>query len=379
MKKPSTTKRMIIMLALAFIVFGGIFGMKGIGTMMMNEFIDNMPAPPATISSGQAQTMVWENRLQAIGSLVPVNGADLTAELNGVVTAIHFESGQQVEKGARLLTLDDANERGELRRLQAQAELADINLRRRQRLFDLETIARSDLDMAISEANAAKAAVEAQAATVALKNIRAPFDGILGIRRVNVGQYLQAGTVIVTLQQLDPIDIDFTLPEQRSGRIEPGMAVNIRVDSHPDERFAGEVLAIEPRVDEATRSFRVRARIPNPDLTLRAGQFGRVDLTLPGERTVVVVPRTAINYSSYGESVFIVRDRDHADGVEKEVGQRFVQLGEARGDFIEVIEGLNEGDEVATSGLLKLTNAYPVTIDNENPPDAQLNPRPPRG
>lgn len=387
------TKRMIIMLALVVLVFGTVFGLKWFGMKMMNDFVDNMPVPPATISAGAVQTMSWDNRLEAIGSFVPVNGTDVTTEAGGIVTAIHFESGDRVEKGARLVTLDAASERGEYQRLKAQAELSELNRVRREKLLKLEAISKSDYDAIVAEANAAKAAVESQAAKLAQKDIRAPFSGVLGIRRINVGQYLGAGTAIVTLQQLDPIYIDFALPEQYTGSVQPGYKVAVRLEAFQDREFNGEILAVEPRVDQATRNFNLRAQLPNADLALRAGQFGRVRLALPGERKLLVVPRTAVSYDSYGTSVFVVQPRkteakpaaeqpaaaDAAAEPQLEVAQRFVKLGEARGDYVAVLDGLKEGDQVATSGLLKLRNQQPVVINNTVVPDIQLNPAPPEG
>lgn len=379
MNKRPMTLRLIVVIAVCVLVFGSVFGMKWYGNQMMNQYLDNMPVPPATISAAPAARMTWDNHLNATGTLVPVNGADLTAEVGGVVTALAFESGQQVTKGTLLAKLDDGVERGELRRLKAQAELARLNLARRQRLFEQQSISRADLDMATSEAEAAQAAAEAAEASVARKNIRAPFDGVLGIRRVNVGEFVNAGTVIVTLQQLDPIDLDFALPERYQSNLRPGLAVEVAVDAWPEQRFAGEVIAVEPRIDETTRSIRLRARLTNGDDKLRAGQFGSVRLLLPGAREVVTIPRTAVDYNSYGDAVFVVRDRQADDGAELEVVQRFVRLGEARGDFVEVVDGLQEGDQVATSGLLKLNSNQPVVINNDVAPEPLLAPRPPLG
>jgi membrane fusion protein, multidrug efflux system len=380
-----TTKRMLIMLILAGVVFGAVFGMKWFGNKMMVQYLENMPVPPATISATEVQSMRWDNRLEAIGSLVPVNGAELTTEVGGIVTALHFESGQRIAKGALLVSLDARDERGELQRLQAQAELAELNRKRREQLYKLEAISKSDYDAAVAEANAAKAAAEAQAGRLAQKEIRAPFDGQLGIRRVNVGQYVSPGTALVSLQSLDPIDVDFTLPEQYTGRIEPGFKVGVRVESQPERSFDGEVLAVEPRIDAATRNFGVRARLPNPDGLLRAGQFGRVVLLLPGEREVLAIPRTAVEYSSYGTSVFVVRERKAADGQAPqqdqptlEVVQRFVRLGDSRGDYVAVVDGLEVGAQIATSGLMKLRNQQPVIINNELAPNVQLEPNTPQ-
>lgn len=374
------TKRMIIMLILAGVVFGAVFGMKWFGNKMMVDYIETMPIPPVTISTTTGKSFTWENQVEAIGNLVPVQGADISTDVGGIITELHFESGDRVEKGAPLVTLDSDTERGELRRLQAQAELAKLNLERRQKLYKLEAISKSDLDAVKAEADAAQAALQSQAARIAQKAIRAPFAGQLGIRQVSTGQFVAAGTPLVTLQSLDPIDVDFSLPEQYLADISTGLPVSVTVEAYPGDVFEGTVLAVEPRVDESTRNVRLRARLANADLKLRAGQFGQVELRLPGEQTVLAVPRTAINYSSYGASVFVVTgDREAAqkeDGKPLTVTQRFVRLGAARGDFVAVTEGLEADDEIASSGLLKLRNDQPVVINNEIQPDAELAPTP---
>ena len=345
------TKRMIIMLLLAGLVFGAVFGMKWFGNQMMVQYIENMPIPPVTITTANGQDMTWDNETAAVGTLVPVQGADISTEVGGIVTAIHFESGDRVEKGARLVTLDSDTERGELLRLKAQAELAELNRERRQKLFDLEAISKSDYDAAVAEADAAKAAVQSQNARLAQKDLRAPFAGQLGIRQVSVGQFVNAGSPVVTLQSLDPIDVDFALPEQYLSQISAGLPVRVKVEAYPDEVFEGSVLAVEPRVDTGTRNVRLRARLPNPELKLRAGQYGDVMLRLPGSQQVLALPRTAINYSSYGSSVFVVKgDREAAQqegGEPLTVTQRFVRLGPARGDFVAIVDGLETTDEVA--------------------------------
>lgn len=384
------TKRMIVMLVLCAVVFGIVFGMKWFGNKMMIQYVEHTPVPPVTITSAAVQPMTWDNSLEAIGTLVPVNGADVTTESGGIVKAIHFEAGTSVKAGAPLITLSADNERAELKKLEAQADLAELNRSRREKLLKLEAISKSDYDTAASEASAAKSAADAQRAKLAQKEIRAPFAGVVGIRQINVGQFLSPGTSIVTLQSLDPINVDFSLPEQQIGAAQPGYKIQVFVESFPGENFPGQVLAIEPRVDEATRTFKVRARLRNPALKLRSGQFAHVKLTLPGERKLLVIPRTAISYNSYGTSVFVI-EKKTADEIAAEpkpmggapmaktdlkVTQRFVKVGDSRGDFIAIIEGLKPTDQVATSGLLKLRNGQPVIIDNTLIPDVQLKPAP---
>lgn len=382
------TKRMVIMLILSTVLFGGVFGMKWFGNKAMNDYMNNMPTPAVTVASATAESMVWPNRLTAVGSLVAVNGADLTAEVDGVVAEIHFESGDTVKRGDLLLTLAAASEQGELKRLQAQAELAELNRSRKEQLYKGKSISKAELDTAVAETNVALAAIEAQKGRLAQKVVTAPFDGKLGIRRVNVGQYLGMGAAIVTLQKLDPINVDFSMPEHYLSDLNAGLAVSVLVDAYPDQAFQGEILAIEPQVNPMTRNFDLRARLANADMTLKPGLFATVTITLPGDNVVTVIPRSSVHYTSYGDSVFVVQKKEHTDVSEAkedaaedslEVIQRFVQLGEARGDFIAVVSGLEPGTEVASTGLLKLRNKQPVIIDNSNAPEPELRPEPPAG
>ncbi|MBI2382852.1 MAG: efflux RND transporter periplasmic adaptor subunit [Gammaproteobacteria bacterium] len=388
--------RMFLMLLVTALVFGAVFGMKWMGAKAMNRYFDAMPVPPATISTAAVAPMSWDNSLEAPGSFVAVNGTEVTTESGGIVQAIHFESGDIVDAGERLVTLDASTEVGELKRLQAQAELAELNRDRRAKLLESHVVSKSDYDAALAELAAARAAVEAQAAKVAKKDLRAPFAGVLGIRHVNLGQYLAPGTAIVTLQSLDPIDIDFALPEMHLSVVRPGLAITVAVDAYPGRTFGGRILAIEPRIDAATRNFIVRGRLANKDRRLRAGMFGRLRLDLPGKTEVLAVPRTAISYSSYGSSVFLVQPRKAPAEAAKpeaapapaagqpaapqmEVVQRFVKVGEIRGDFVAILEGVMAGEQVATSGLLKLRNQQPVIVNNEVMPQVELNPNPGEG
>lgn len=385
------SRRMLIMLLLSAVLFGGVFGMKWFGNKKMNEFLNAMPTPAVTVSSAKAQKMVWDNRLESIGSLVPVNGADLTAEVDGVVTNIYFDSGDTVKRGDLLLSMASASEQGELKRLQAQAELAELNRKRSEQLFQRKTISKSEYDTAVAETNVALAAVQAQKGRLEQKSVKAPFDGKLGLRRVNVGQYLGIGVPIATLQKLDPIDVDFSLPEHYLSILNTELTVAVKVDAYGNEVYEGQVKAIEPKVNPETRNVDVRARLANPDGKLKPGLFATVVISLPSSDEVVAIPRSSVNYTSYGNSVFVVQKNPDAQPPQEEpnpmmgpytdleVIQRFVTLGEARGDFVAVKEGLNAGDEIASSGLLKLRNKQPVIIDNSNAPEPELDPHPPEG
>ncbi|MFT6579512.1 MAG: membrane fusion protein (multidrug efflux system) [Zhongshania sp.] len=382
---------MVIMLLLSAVLFGGVFGMKWFGSKKMNEFLNAMPAPAVTVSSAIAEEMSWESRLESVGSLVAVNGADLTAEVDGVVTNIYFESGDTVKRGDLLLSMASASEQGELKRLQAQAELTDLNRKRSEQLYERKTISKSEYDTAVAETNVALAAVQAQKGRLEQKSVKAPFDGQLGIRRVNVGQYLGVGVAIATLQKLDPINVDFSMPERYLSILAPGLKVSVTVDAYGDKNYEGQVLAIEPKVNPQTRNVDVRARLSNPDGLLKPGLFATVVVSLPNSDEVTVIPRSAVNYTSYGDSVFVIQKNPDAPPppdepnpmmgpyTDLEVIQRFVTLGDARGDYIVVSKGLAVGDELASSGLLKLRNKQPVIVDNSNALAPELDPHPPEG
>ncbi|MEE2002793.1 efflux RND transporter periplasmic adaptor subunit [Alkalimonas sp. MEB108] len=367
-------KRMSLMLLAVLIVFGGIFGYKAIGNHFMNQFFDNMPMPTASITAAKAEPDRWEAAISAVGSFVAMQGTELTSESSGIVREILFESGAAVEKGQLLVKLDDSIDQPELARLQAAAKLAQIELNRNQRLFQERSVSELDLRRRESEAEQAAAAVRMQQARIAQKEIRAPFSGILGIRRVNLGQLLSPGSAVVSLEALDPVYLNFTLPEQRLSQIHLGQQVRVRVDAHQEQAFYGEITAISPGVRASSRSVEIQATLQNPDYQLRPGMFGRVEVLTGQVQDVLLVPQTAIQFNTFGNSVFVLREEDG----QLKAFQRFVQTGETRGDLINVLSGLEPGDQVATSGLLKLRNGAAVKVsENGNAqPSAELNPQP---
>ncbi len=369
------TKRMTIMLVAVGVVFGGIFGFKAFINTMIGDFFDNMPEQTATITATEANQERWSQETTAVGSFRAINGAQLTTEASGIVTEIHFENGDRVEEGQRLVSLDIEADEADLRRLKAAEKLALMELERYQRLFDEGNSSKSELQRRESEATQATAAAKAQEARIRQKTIRAPFDGISGIRQVNIGQYVSPGSPVVSVQSLDPVYLNFDLPERQMSAVKVGLPVKARVDAYASALFEGEVTAIEPAVNESTRTFTVQAILANPDQQLRPGMFGRVTLALGEPQEFIVVPQTAIQFDPYGNSVFVLGEDE--EGVLR-AKRRFVRTGDRRGDLIAVLDGLEMGEQIATSGLLKLRNNTPVEI-NDDPgvqPTAELEPTP---
>lgn len=354
-------KRMILMLAATAVVFGLIFGYKAVVNHFMNDYFENMPVPPATITATEVREAEWTPTTEAVGSFAAVNGAELTTELGGIVRAVHFDNGQRVEQGQRLISLDVEADQAELERLQAVARLAELERERFERLYRQNSVSEADLQRAESETAQARAAVRAQEARIRQKMLRAPFDGTTGIRQVNVGQFVSPGTPMVAVEQLQPIYLNFELAEGRLADVEEGDEISAVVDAFPEMDFSGRITAVEPRVSEATRTFRVQATLDNAEGLLRPGMFGRVRLETGVADKVRVVPQTAVKFNPYGNAVFVIEESDG----ELRVGQRLIQTGARRGDLVAVTDGLEPGERVATSGLLKLRNEAVVEINED--------------
>lgn len=367
-------KRMTLMLLATGVVFGLIFGFKAVGNYFMNQYFDDMPVPPVTVTAAEVDEGQWAPVTEAVGSLSAVNGAELTTELGGIVRAIHFDNGQSVEAGQRLVSLDVEADEAELERLQAAARLAGLEKSRFERLIRQNSVSEAELQRAESETAQAEAAVRSQQARIRQKILRAPFDGRVGIRQVNVGEFISPGTPMVALEQLQPIYLDFRLAERRIARVDVGDEVNAIVDAFPDREFSGRITAIEPRVSESTRTFHVQATLENAMGLLRPGMFARVRLQADGAETVRVIPQTAVQFNPYGNAVFVIEE----DGDELRVTRRLIRTGATRGDLVAVTEGLEVGERVATSGLLKLRNDAVVRINDDErlQPPADPDPKP---
>ena len=383
--KPNASLRWILMLVGVVVVFGGVFLVKAMFAKGTNDFFDHMAQPAVTITASAAKQDRWSNANEAVGTLVAVNGIDVTAESGGVVRSIEFQAGQPVQAGTVLVRLNTANEDAVLKALESSAQLAQTQAQRWQALGRDHLVSVDDVQTRTTAAASARAQVDAQRALIAQKTVRAPFSGVLGIRRVNLGQFISPGTAVVSLQQLDPIFVNFNLPEQLIGKLAQGSTITATVDALPGQTFTGTITALDPQVDPATRNFTVQATLPNPGGALRPGTFAKVGFGLGGERDVVVIPQTAVSFNPYGNAVFVItkvaRKPGETDpqgkpltGDKLVVTQRFIKTGTTRGDLIEVTAGLKPGEQVVTSGLLKLRNGSEVIINNDVQPSADARP-----
>ena len=333
--------------------------------------------PVEAVTTAKALQQSWNPTLYSVGSLTAENGITLSSEEAGTVARIDFVSGATVAKGTLLAQLDVSVEQAQLRAAEATAELSRLNAERIRELRNKDTLAQADLDTVEAQLKQANASAEAIRAQIEKKTFRAPFSGTLGIRKVNNGQYVNAGQAIVELQTLDPIHVDFALPQQRVVDLAVGQPVEVTTDGVTGAKFTGTITALDPRVDPATRNLRVRATLANSGARLRPGMFANVEVLLPAGEPVVVVPASAILYAPYGDSVFVIERKKNAKGAEETtVRQQTVRLGLARGDFVVVTSGVKAGEEIVSTGAFKLRNGAPVLINNSVVPDAELAPKP---
>jgi membrane fusion protein (multidrug efflux system) len=337
-----------------------------------------MAPPPAAVTTEVVHGTTWQPTVRAIGTLEAVQGVTVSADLPGVVKEILFESGKTTKAGDILVRLVTDEEQAMLDSAQAQRDLKVLSLQRERDLIKSHTASQSEFDTADAEYRQAEAAVAQAKAAIERKTIRAPFDGVLGIRLVNVGQYLNSGDKIVPLQSTDPIFADFSLPQQSLSRFGVGSAVQVTTDATGDTAFPGKITALNSMVDSSTRNFQSQATIANPGARLHPGMFANVDVILPEQTGVLTVPSSAISYAPYGDSVFVVTQI--TDPVTKKtfrgVRQQFVRVGQTRGDLVAVETGIKEGQEVVTSGVFKLQNNAPVQINNSVQPEAEDAPHP---
>lgn len=372
------TKRMVIMLVAVGVVLAGVFGFEAFRSAMIKKFLASQGNPPQTVSTMMAKYQEWQPRLEAVGSLRAVKGADLAPEVAGIVDKIHFKSGDDVAAGTPLVQLRAAEDIAKLQALEATAHLAAVTYARDKKQFRIHAVSQATLDSDAANLKSAQAQVAEQKAVVNRKTIRAPFAGRLGIRAVDLGQYVNAGTTLVTLQALDPIYVDFSLPQQDLDKIKVGQEVTAKVDTYPGQTFTGKIQAINARVETATRNVQVRATLGNPAHKLLPGMYATVDIDVGASERHLTLPQTAITYNPYGDTVFIAEPKGkNAQGQPQLVArQTFVTTGATRGDQIAVLKGIKEGTQVVTAGQMKLHNGTPLIINNTVQPSDNPNPTP---
>ncbi|MCC7683041.1 efflux RND transporter periplasmic adaptor subunit [Janthinobacterium sp. FW305-128] len=382
------TKRMLIMLGAVVL----LIALLALGFFLhIRQLMASSPKPaPETVSATLIRKVEWQPHLASVGTLVAVRGVDVTSEIAGLVRSIHFKSGQEVKAGQVLLQLNADADLAQLRALEAAAELAASVLARDRQQFAVQAISQAQVDNDVADVKSRKALAAQQAALVDKKTIRAPFAGKLGITTVNPGQYLNPGDKIVTLQTIDPIYVDFYIPQKQLGGLQVGQVLNLSSDAHANTAFAGKVSAISSKVDPATRNVQVEATVANPQRQLLPGMFANVKVEVGEKKQYLTLPQTAITYNPYGSTVFVVQPAQQAHKAaapgsaapaapppkagELVVRQVFVTTGETRGDQVAVLTGLTEGQQVVTSGQIKLKNGSPVVISNVVEP--RNNPQP---
>jgi membrane fusion protein (multidrug efflux system) len=372
-------KKKIFFTVLGLVVLVGIIG--GIKALQIGEMVaqgKNFAPPPETVTTAKAVAETWESLIPSVGSLEAVQGVMVTAELTGKVTRIAFEPGSRVEAGDLLIRQDTSSEEAQLRSAEAAMALAKINFQRAKGLLAQRAISKSEYDNADAQYKSAAAEVDRIRAVIEKKHIRAPFSGRLGIRLVNLGELLKEGGHIVSLQALDPIFVNFLLPQQEIARAQPGLTVRVKTDALPDQTLEGRITAVNPEVDAATRNVRIQATLANPDERLRPGMFVNVAVVMPEPKPVVVIPETAVLYAPYSDSVFVVEAAENgADGESAmTLRQQFVRLGEKQGDFTAVVSGLQEGETLVSTGVFKLRNGQAVVVDNSLSPAFKKSPTP---
>lgn len=366
-------KRILLTAVIALGVLGAIFGFKYLQIRQAKAVMAARKPAPATVTTTPAVQEKWRTTLHAVGTLESFRGITIRSEIEGRVVQVAFDSGARVQAGDVLVEMDSAAETALLRSNEATARLAELNLQRARELRQNSTNAQADLDAAEATAAQALAAIESTKATLAKKRIVAPFAGRVGIRQVNPGQFLNKADTVVTLEAVDPIYADFSLPQQDVTQLQTGLPVKVGVDAFAAREFSGVIEAIDPRVNGTTRNLRIRARLPNPEETLRPGMFVRVDVVLPEENEVIVLPATAIVYSPYGDSVYVVTKADQGGSTAQ---QRFVKVGPKRGDQVSLLEGVKAGEEIVTAGQGKLRPGTPVTVNNTVVPTNNPAPKP---
>jgi membrane fusion protein (multidrug efflux system) len=380
--------RYVVAIIAVLLVVGGLAGVKYkqiSGLMQAGKEMAKAGPPPEIVSTAMSDEQTWEGTLYAVGSVAAVKGVTISNDAPGVVSKILFESGAVVKAGQVLVELDSSVERAQLASAQARRELAVINADRSQKLVDSKAIPQAQLDNDNALLKSSRFDVGSLAAQIDRKTVRAPFGGKLGIRTVNLGQYLNPGTPLTVLEAIDNVYIDFSLPQQRLADLKVGMPLHVTLEGS-DAVIQGTVAAIDPTIDSMTRTIKLRGTVPNKTETLRPGMFATVRVVLPQQGSIIAVPATAVVHASFGDSVFVVEDKKDESGnvvngddgkPKKVVRQQFVRLGEARGDFVAVLDGVKPHEEVVVAGAFKLRNGAGVVVNNDVKSKPELTPHPP--
>jgi membrane fusion protein (multidrug efflux system) len=371
-------KRMLLMLGVVLLVLAGLGFVKYRQIQTAIAQGSSFAPPPTAVTTVIAKRETWPSTMQVIGTTAAIQGVTVSADLPGTVDKINFESGKAVNAGDVLVDLDTRQERAQLAAAQADWNLAHINYERQQKLVEQGVVARTEFDNAQAQEKSTQAHVGEIKATIERKTIRAPFSGILGIRQINLGQYLAAGQAIVSLQALNPIYVNFGVPQQESAQMQVGRVLHVTSDNLPGAQFTGRVTAVDSVINETTRNIQVQATMSNPGGKVRPGMFVQVDVGLGGSRQVVELPATAINYAPYGDSVFVVTDIQDPKSKKtyRGVRQQFVKVEGSRGDQVGVVSGVNPGEEVVSSGVFKLRNGAAVEVNNKIQPPNNPKPNP---
>jgi len=372
-------RRMTIMLCGVFLLLGLIFGFNQLKTAMIKYFIAGMGLPPATVSTMVVETSAWQPKLSSVGNVRAFRGVELSTEIGGLVQNVSITSGMDVKEGELLIKLNDASEVAQLNSLKALADLAQvINERDRQQL-EIQAISKNVFDTSKADAKSKQAQVEQQTALVAKKNLKAPFSGRVGIVMINPGQFVNPGDKLLTLQTLDPIFVDFNLPQSNAEQIQVGQEIVVTTDAFKGASFTGKITAVSPKVDTNTRNIQIEAQLANPDKKILPGMFANVNIKLGDQVKMLTLPQTAVTYNPYGSTVFIAKPTGKKDRQGKpalEAQQVFVTTGLTRGDQVAILKGVEEGATVVTSGQLKLKNGTPLILNNKVLPANSPNPQP---
>jgi membrane fusion protein (multidrug efflux system) len=372
-------RRMTIMLCGVFLLLGLIFGFNQLKTFMIKYFISGMGLPPATVSTMVVETSAWQPKLSSVGNVRAYRGVELSTEIGGLVQVVPIKSGVDVKEGELLIKLNDASDVAQLNSLKALADLAQvINERDRQQL-EIQAISKNVFDTSKADAKSKQAQVEQQTALVAKKNLKAPFSGRVGIVMINPGQFVNPGDKLLTLQTLDPIFVDFNLPQSNAEQIQVGQEIVVTTDAFKDVSFTGKISAVSPKVDTNTRNIQIEAKLANPDKKILPGMFANVNIKLGEQVKMLTLPQTAVTYNPYGSTVFIAKPTGKKDKQGKpalEAQQVFVTTGPTRGDQVAILKGVDEGATVVTSGQLKLKNGTPLIVNNKVLPANSPNPKP---